>query len=279
MREEIEHLPLSAPPGTAELLSSLVHENTGILFEPDRFDVLLDKIRPLAAERGCASFLDYYYLLKYRENGNADWGRVMDALSVLETYFWREFGQIDVFVKKIVPAWFQKTSAPLRVWCAACASGEEPYTIAIALMEAGWGGHPIEINASDASIAALEMAKRAVYREKSFRSMPPELRYKYFKAVEGGWQLAPEVTRRVIFQQANLMAASEIAPLARSHAVFCRNVFIYFSRHSIRLALASFAARMAPGGYLFVGAAESLLRLTVEYELCEMGEVFVYRRI
>src|ERR1044071_8521911 len=98
------------PAGIQPLLRDLIHERTGIFFESNRFDVLLEKIEPLAAARDCYSLLDYYYLLKYEENGVEDWARVMDALSVQETYFWREMSQIRVLVDSFVPEWFAKGS-------------------------------------------------------------------------------------------------------------------------------------------------------------------------
>lgn len=271
--------PLLVPAGVSVLLSSIIHERTGIFFEPDRHDVLMDKIRSLAEGRGCRSFLDYYYLLKYEENGNEDWEQLMDVLAVPETYFWREISQVRAVAEVLVPQWFQRTSLPLRIWSAACSSGEEPYTIIIALAEAGWAGHPIELRASDGSLTALARARSAVYRENSFRALPPHLQEKYFTRVQGGWKLSPEITGRVRFERANLLAVDEINSLAQSHIIFCRNVFIYFSAHSIRQTVAAFASRMPHGGHLFTGASESLLKLTTDFELREIRDAFAYVRI
>jgi chemotaxis protein methyltransferase CheR len=149
----------------------------------------------------------------------------------------------------------------------------------MALEEGGYGEKAIEIKGSDANPAALEKAQQAVYREKSFRALPPRLREKYFEPVQGGWKLCEEIKRRVSFTRANLFERGDIAPLARVQAIFCRNVFIYFSRHSIRQTVAMIAAKMPPGGYLFVGASESLLRVTTDFELKEMGEALTYVRI
>jgi chemotaxis protein methyltransferase CheR len=270
---------LLVPAGIELLLRDLIHERTGIFFEQDRLGLLIEKIEPLAQARDCYSFLDYYYLLKYEENGVEDWARVMDALSVQETYFWREMGQVNTLVDVIVPDWFARTSAPLRIWSAASATGEEPFSILIALIEAGWGNHPIEIRGSDGSPSALEKSLSATYREKSFRGFPPELKDKYFIRAGAEWKFRPEFARRVTFQRANLLDPEEISSLARSQVIFCRNVFIYFSPHAIRQTVATFAARMARGGHLFVGASESLLKLTADFELREIAGSFVYVRI
>jgi chemotaxis protein methyltransferase CheR len=202
----------------------------------------------------------------------------MDALSVQETYFWREMSQVRLLADVLVPEWFRKSSMPLQIWSAACATGEEPYSILIALLEAGWEGYPIEIRATDGSDSALEKCRAATYRDKAFRCFPPPLKSKYFTPVGNEWQLRPEFARRVQFARANLLATDEISPFARAPFVFCRNVFIYFSPHAIRLTVAAFASRMPPRGCLFVGASESLLRLTADFELAEMGDTFVYVR-
>jgi len=258
-------------------LRDLIHERTGLYFEDDRMDFLIEKLEPVAHSRAFSSFLEYYYALK--DNVAGEWDRAWEALSVQETYFWREMSQVSALVDVIVPDWFRKSSLPFRIWCAACATGEEPFTIALALVEAGWGAHPIEITASDANQAALEKARSGVYREKSFRVLPPHLRLKYFKPVAEGWKVSEEIQQRVVFRRANLFEQGEIAPLARVQVIFCRNVFIYFSRHAIRQTVAMMAARMTPRSYLFVGASESLLRLTTDFELQEIGGALAYVRI
>ena len=268
---------LSAPQGTGVLLRDLVHDHTGSFFEKDRVPTLLDKLEPLARERNCRSFLDYYYLLKLEGETTGEWQRVMDALSVQETYFWREMDQIRALVDIVVPAWFAKRRDPLRIWSAACATGDEPFTIAMALEEAGWFARaPIEIVASDASGNALEKARRGIYRERAFRALPKDLREKYFQPVPHGWSISPRLLVRVRFRRANLVALPEIADLATSPIIFCRNVFIYFSQDAIRRTVKAFAGLMPAGGRLFVGVSESLLKLTSDFDLQEIGSAFVY---
>lgn len=269
---------LSVPPGVPLLLRDLVHEKAGIFFEADRFDLILDKLRERVFARGLRSYLDYYYLLKYEETGPAEWLRVMDAFSVPETYFWREASQIDALVNTVVPQWFKRHTLPLKIWSAACASGEEPYSLAIALREAGWGSHPISIYATDASEAALERARAGVYRDRSFRSLPLHLRAKYFETAPEGSRVKRELLLPIAFRRANLVLREEILEYAASPVVFCRNVFIYFSPDAIRRTVDSFAAAMPAGGHLFVGASESLLRLTDKFEMQELDDAFVYVR-
>jgi chemotaxis protein methyltransferase CheR len=264
------------------LLRDLIHERTGIFYDNGKGDILTDKLSPLVIERGFTSLLDYYYLLKYDEAAQDEWRNVMNALSIPETYFWREMDQVRALVETVVPRWFAEPGAgPLKVWSAACASGEEPLTIAMALAEAGWLGRvPVEIRASDASPAAIEKARRGVYRERSFRNLPAELRAKYFTQ-EGEtktWRVDAKLHRLIEWGVVNLMDEAEVAPRASANVIFCRNVFIYFSNQSIGRTVRTFAAHVRPPGYLFVGASESLLRLSDDFELQEIGNAFVYVR-
>lgn len=260
------------------LLRDLIHERTGLFYENGKSDLLKDKLSTLVIERGFNSFLDYYYLLKYDAGGEQEWKRVMDALSVPETYFWREMDQVRALVSVIVPQYFSARSAqPLRIWSAACATGEEPLSIAMALNEEGWFDRaPIEIFASDASAASIEKAQRGVYRERSFRSLTPKLREKYFTEVEGGSRVAPGLHARIKWAVANLMDEAAVGTFATSPIIFCRNVFIYFSDDTVRKTVRLFADRMPEPGYLFVAASESLLRLTTQLQFKEIGGAFVY---
>lgn len=262
----------------ATLLRDLVHEHTGVYFSDDRLTTMVEKLEPRARANRCPTYLDYYYLLKYDARGQEEWRRVMDAFSVQETYFWREYDQIEALVKTIVPAWFKHSALPLRIWSAACATGEEPYSVALALEEAGWGSHPIEIIASDASELALVKARAAVYRERSFRSLPDAIRGKYFTQQPEGWALNRTIADRVTIRWANLMRLHDLPEAAHVQVIFCRNVFIYFSSNSIQQVITGFAERLPVGGHLFVGSSESLLKLTSRFELEEINGAFVYVR-
>lgn len=265
------------PLGVFLLLRDLIRDRLGVWFEEDKRDLLAGKLSDRVVGLGLRSFLDYYYLLKYGPGDGDEWPRLTDALSVQETYFWREFDQVRALVDVLVPRHVAAGRGPVRIWSAACATGEEPLTIAMALNEAGWLGRAdVEVWASDASPAALERAARGVYRERSFRAMPPALRAKYFSPADVGWRVNPGLQARVRYSRANLLEPAETAPLAPAPFVFCRNVFIYFSPATVARVVASFSDRMPRPGYLFVGASESLLRTKTAYELDEVGGAFVY---
>ena len=264
--------------GAETLLRDLIHERVGLIFDDSKISLLADKLAPLIAERGFDSFLDYYYLLKYDTDSADEWRSVVNALTINETYFWREMEQIHGLAETIVPFLLAKNpKAPIRIWSAACSTGEEPLTIAMRLNEDRWFERAgIEIYASDASSAALERARQGIYRERSFRALPADLKEKYFTPAGKEWRIAPFLREKIKWSQANLLEPDETALLAGVSIIFCRNVFIYFSSGAMRRVIDSFARRMVVPAFLFVGAAESLLKVTDDFELEEVGNAFVY---
>ena len=261
------------------LLRDLVHERIGVSYDDSRLDSLADRLAPLVTARRLDSFLDYFYYLKYDDASAAEWCRVADALSVPETYFFREIDQIRAAVDVVIPQLVAHyNGSPLRIWSVPCASGEEPLTIAMLLDERGWFDRaPIELCAADASPAAIERAREGRYRPRSFRSLPECYRDRYFVKDGDAWRVTPSLHRRVhAWRTLNLMAADDVQKLAMSPLIFCRNVFIYFSPSSIRRVVDSLADQMPSPGYLCVAAAESLLRITNRFELEEIGGAFMY---
>lgn len=265
------------PIGVFLLLRDLIRDRLGVWYDENKRELLASKVSDRIQALGLRSYLNYYYLLKYGPSEEEEWARLTDALSVQETYFWREYGQIQTLVDVLVPRHQSEGLGPIRIWSAACATGEEPLTIAMALSEAGWFDRAdIEIWASDFSPAALEKASRGFYRERSFRALPPSLRSRYFTAVEGGWRVDSGLLARVRYRQVNLLDEGETARLASARYIFCRNVFIYFSSATIGEVVGRFSECMPRPGYLFVGASESLLRTKSAFELDEIGGAFVY---
>jgi len=268
---------IELPIGVFIILRDIIRERIGVSFEDDKRELLASKLSDRVHDLGLKSFLDYYYRLKYGSEADEEWRQLTELLSVQETYFWREFDQVRVLVDVLIPAHVAAGRGTIRIWSAACATGEEPLSIAMALMEAGWFDRAdIEICASDVSPAALEKAKAGIYRERSFRVLPTSLREKYFSPVDKGWQAAPKLHGQVRYICANLLEPADTIHLAAAPFIFCRNVFIYFSVPTINRVIRHFADRMPRPGHLFVGASESLYRTTSAFDLEEIGGAFVY---
>ncbi len=288
MRFFPEHLQLTDSVFT--ILRDLIHERLGLYYEHDKREILADKLTPRVIECGLNSFLDYYYLLKYDVIATVEWKSVIDVLSVQETFFWRESDALKALLEVLLPQYLAErrgtfapggsywlSSKPLRIWSAACATGEEPLSIVMALEEGGWFERlPIELYASDAASGAIAKARTGVYRERSFRNFPASLQEKYFTKSEFGWQVCSSLHKRIQWNVANLMNESEIERFSQSDIIFCRNVFIYFSPDSIRKTVDYFYQKMPNRAYLFLGSSESLLKLNRDFDLREVGGAFVY---
>ena len=262
------------------LLRDLIAQRLGVYFSHDKRDLLADKVADLLAARGMTSYLDYYYLLRYDADAETHWGELADRLSVPETYFWRQPDQILATASTLAARHLaRRPASPLRIWSAACCSGEEPLSIAIALAEAGvLGRHPVEIVGSDASEAMLARARRGLYGERSFRTLPPALRDRYFRAEPAGWRIDPAIHAVVRWTRANLVDASDVAPMVSADVVFCRNVLIYFSDTTVAHVARLLAAGMPDDGHLCLGASESLTRVSSAFELVEVGGAFMYTK-
>jgi chemotaxis protein methyltransferase CheR len=271
---------LRIPERTLELLRDLIAAQIGIHFDDGRLDLMRDRIVPLAIEHGFDSLLDYYYLLKYDTAAGLEWPRVMDALSVQETYFWREADHFNALANNIVPRLLERHRITIRIWSIPCASGEEPLSIAMALNEAGlFDAAHIEIHASDASELALAKARGRRYGKRAFRQLSETMRDKYFTrdSEKEEWTVKPELYARIkSWSRVNVVNPAEMADLASADVIFCRNLFIYFTPAGVREVAMNFSRFMPSPGYLCVGAAESLLKTGAGFDLQEIGGAYVY---
>jgi len=279
--QRLDATGVRVPERTLPLLRDLINAHTGMFYDGERMTHLRDRLAPLALERGFDSLLDYYYLLKYDGTAAEEWRRVIDALSVQETYFWREVDQVQALTRRILPSLVAAGRRSVRIWSVPCATGEEPLSIAMALEEDGWFDRlAIEIYASDASEAALRKAETGRYGPRAFRQLPPPLQEKYFDPVAANtWTVKPALKSRVsLWNRVNVVQLQEVAALAAADVIFCRNLFIYFHETTVRLVAEHFADCMRTPGFLCVGAAESLLRVTTRFDLQDIGGAYVYVR-
>ncbi|BBA32606.1 chemotaxis protein methyltransferase [Methylocaldum marinum] len=189
--------------------------------------------------------------------------RVIDAMTTNETFWFRDNSHFEELRNVLLPAWAANpTGGTLRIWSAACSSGQEPYSIGICVEEFfryGWTGirRNVQIIGTDISESILAEATQAAYSEMALsRGLDESLRSRYFERYQDKWKLKPEITDRVRFQQFNLL--KPFAALGRFDIVFCRNVLIYFSEDLKRDILTRVAKVLNPGGYLFLSSTESL---------------------
>ncbi|MFQ5669762.1 MAG: CheR family methyltransferase [Acidobacteriota bacterium] len=274
-----------APPKLSEdslrLVLELLNRRFGFQFHRSSQEMARTRIARHMEELGLADLRDYYYRLLYDPEGDAELDNLFELLVNNETYFFREESQIWTFADEILSQ--RLTARPesrIRVWCAGCSTGEEPYSLAIATLERqGPRANRVEIFGSDQSRKALDRGRMGNFSSFAFRSTPPELRKKYFEAEsKNRWRIVPAVRRMVQFGRCNLLGSAGDLPLVKFDAIFCRNVLIYFDREARRQVINLFYERLAEGGYLFLGHSESLLDLSDRFEFAQLSQDVAYRR-
>jgi chemotaxis protein methyltransferase CheR len=264
------------------MFAELLRGHCGLHFGPEARYVLEKRLARRVRELGLASFAAYHYLLR-GAGGDGELGQLVDEVATNETYFFRERRQLEALLSEILPEALLTRRArgggPVAIWSAGCSSGEEPYSIAMLALEAGFvPGQDFRLYASDISRRMLRKAREGVYREASFRETEPRLRERYFTEKDGRFALAEEVRRHVDFIHLNLLDRSKTALLCGMDVILCRNVIIYFNAETKQQVIETLYEKLRPGGLLLLGHAESLINLSTRFELNPLRDDLVYRR-
>lgn len=255
----------------------LVRRRAGLQFDASRREALRLAVQARVQACGDGSF--QAYLDRLREPGReAELMRLLELLTIQETCFFRNpehFRALAEAVLRQLPV--DPAGRPIRIWSAGCATGEEPYSIALTLLEAG--ASSAEVVGTDVSQAALEAARAGRYSRRAVRLVADPLLDRYFQR-EGDQFLVGEEARRLVrFEHLNLI--QEPFPTARFSGwdvIFCRNVIIYLAPESVRRLVRIFTECLPPGGVLFLGPSETLWQLGTDFELAEWAGGFYYRR-
>jgi chemotaxis protein methyltransferase CheR len=272
---------LELPDDVFRQLRDQIYKRTGMFFNDSSKYLLQKRLSPRARELNFESFQKYFYFLQYDPRSDAEFDHIYDLVTTNETYFFREPAQLTAFVEEIVPDLLaRKPVKKIRIWSAGCSSGEEPYSIAMLLSEAGLFDHAtFEIFASDINQQVLGKARKGQYRESAFRATTPQLREKYFnKEADASWRVKDEVRNRVQFGRLNLYDEARVSLLGHLDIVFCRNVIIYFDDLSKRVVVNNFYNRLMDGGYLLLGHSESLISLSTQFKLRHLKNDMVYQK-
>jgi chemotaxis protein methyltransferase CheR len=264
-------------PQLFSILSALVNERAGLHFDLHHAPVFDEKVAARAAEAGFDSLLDYYYFLRYDAASASEMEALVDALVVNETYLFREFAPLEVMITALVLPALGEGRRP-RIWSAACSTGEEPHTVAM-LLEAHGILDRVDLVASDVSGQALARARAGRFSRRAVRQDVPPFAAPWLKLEPREVVIERRFTDAIDWRRINLLDEATIATLGLFDVVLCRNVLIYFNDTTVRKVVNSLAGRLRPGGALFVGIAESLLRFATPLACEEQGGVFLYRRI
>ncbi|MES2965861.1 MAG: protein-glutamate O-methyltransferase CheR [Bdellovibrionota bacterium] len=259
-------------------MSAHIEERVGITYTARDRDLLQEKVSSRAREMGFESFLDYYYFLKYDAGGERELNDLVETLVVNETYFFREWPAIRTLVDSFIVPWCAEGRRP-RIWSSACATGEEPLSLAMLLDDLDLLDK-VEITATDISSRVLAKAKSGKFSKRAVRSVPePKLLEKYLVSTPSGFEVRQDLISTIKWQQKNLMEPEQIRQLGSFDAILCRNVLIYFSDQVIRSVLDTMSKSLVPDGALVIGVSESLLRYSGHFSGEERGGAFVYRKV
>jgi len=268
-------LPLS--PQVFAILSTLIEERTGLHYGPSDLELLRDKVSVRAIDAGFDSLLDYYYFLRYEPQSETELQALVEALVVGETYFFREFDQLVHLGRRLILQLLDAGLHP-RIWCAACATGEEPLTLAMLLDERGLLPQ-VEIIASDISQRALARAQAGSFGKRSVRAIPePALVSRYLTQEGEGWRVDRRLIAAVDWRRLNLARPEEVRTVGPCDFILCRNVLIYFRDETARQVVTNLTAQLRPGGGLLVSVSESLMRFGTSLQCEEEGGIFIYRK-
>ncbi len=268
-------------------LNELVAGHCGLHFPPERWSDLERGLRAAAEQCGHGEAEPYLSRMLSSEPTQNQMEILVNHLTIGETYFFREKRALEILEGSIVPEILRprgRAGKPLRIWSAGCSTGEEPYSVAIALSKSALGlkDGNIEILATDVNTRSLRKASEGIYTDWSFRGTPPWVRRTHFKAIEDGrWAIAAAIKKMVSFAPVNLMDdADPMLPIGRNglDVIFCRNVLMYFTPEGMRKVIRQFHRSLAADGWLIVSATETSHELFPDFAAVSFGDFTLYRK-
>ena len=263
------------------LIRDLIYNHCGLYFDSDSKYLLDRRLLARLEHHKLATFREYYHFLKYDRKKDEEIADIMDILTTNETYFFRESFQLKAFTEEILPELMnlKQRERTLRIWSAGCSTGEEPYTIAMLMLELDcFKEWRIEIVGSDISQRVVQAARKGVYGRSSFRCTDERYITRFFTKTEGGHRINDEVRELVTITHMNLFDENRLALLGKMDLIFCRNVIIYFDQNSKKRLIESFYNMLRHGGYLLLGHSESLMNVSTAFALRHLKNDMVYQK-
>jgi len=268
--------PAVAAPPDPQLykLRDLIYHAAGIFHPDNKLRLLEERCGRRREALKIRTLREYIDRLNHASTGRDEMVKLLNEITIGETCFFRNRAQLDALKSVILPRILaaRAATAPknLRLWSAGCSTGEEPYSLAMFLLEEcahlllGW---TTEIQATDLNEHSLQHAQAGVYADYSVRNVNAQYRQKYFVAVGDKLQLGPEPRKRVTLSRLNLLDTPRMALLKNIDVIFCANVLIYFDLQSKRKVIDQFHSCLQPNGYFFLGHSESLFGVTDQFKL------------
>jgi chemotaxis protein methyltransferase CheR len=284
-KSPISPQPIPADPAYLKI-RDLIYTISGIYHSQEKLYLLTSRCARRMSAIGAATPSEYLEHLTLRANRTAELRLLLNEITIGETYMFRHPAQLDALRNVVLPQIIEVKNIiglkRLRFWCAGCSTGEEPHTLAMLLLEekdkllAGW---TFDILATDLNDNSLEAARAGIYGEYALRNTSPILRRKYFKEARDNKLQANDLLKAQIrFDRLNLSDGSKMVFQKGIDVIFCCNVLIYFDLTSKRRVVQHFFSNLLPGGYLFLGHAESLYQVDDSFRLVHFTGTTGYRK-
>ena len=253
-------------PGEFKVFAQYIHSLCGVVLDDSKAYLIETRLGGLAQENGCSTFSELYYKAR-SDPSKALPRKIIDAITTNETLFFRDSAPFEMLQYKILPDLIDARKKkilsgiplPVRIWSAACSTGQELYSIAIVLREmlGDLSQYNLRLVGTDISNKAVAQASRGIYNKTEMeRGLPAGKLERYFLAMDGGWKIKDEIRAMASFSTINLL--ENFPSLGRFDIIFCRNVAIYFSDQDKALLYKRLASMLEPDGYLVIGGTESL---------------------
>jgi chemotaxis protein methyltransferase CheR len=268
-------------------LRNMIYERSGIYFADEKKYLLENRLVRRLEDGGFDDFEEYIDFLKHDSLKDKEFLALFDIITTNETSFFRDAHQLQAFETTVLPQIIKEAESSgckkLRIWSAPCSTGEEPYTLAMIILNRfpmiqsmGWD---IEIHGSDISEGVLSSARRGEYNDYSIRNMPPHYLDQFFnKNGNGKYVVKPEVKGMTRLSNVNLFDSMRVRMFRGMNIIFCRNVLIYFDEAAKKRVIANIYDCLVPGGYLFIGHSESLFNISRAFKLTNINNILLYQK-
>jgi len=265
-------------------IREFIYQQCGIFFPDNKKYLLEGRLGKRLQFLNLSDFEAYLQFLKYGTKRMDEIRFFFEAITINETFFFRNEPQFEAFEQTLVPSVLASrgsNTGKLRIWSAASSSGEEAYTLAMLFLERikpRYPGLDIEIVGTDINQAVVETARKGVYRDYSIRNMPKYFLDKYFVTEDSRYHLRDEVKRLVRFENLNLYDRSRMKVMTNFDIIYCCNVLIYFDAQSKIQVVSNLYDSLRRGGFLFIGYAESLHGISTAFKLINFAKTVAYKK-
>jgi len=264
-------------------ISEFVYRKSGIYLEEDKhFEKIAKYIDKRAKELGMDNFRKYFYKLRFDDTDGSEFQELMNAVTVNETYFFREKDQFEVLADKILPELHESMpkNRPLRILSSPCSTGEEPYSMILHIVEEGdiVEKRDIEVVGIDIDSTVIQKAIKAKFTERSVHAIPKDILSKWFNKKGLGYELGEDLQGSVDFQVANVFDKTQMRKLGKFDVIFSRNMLIYFDDASRKEVAMTFYDMLNPGGYVLLGHAEYMSRIVSVFQAKKIDNCLIYQK-